>query len=199
MARTAVLALAFLALMAGPAQGSAPTGTTAFEVVVVPDFTVDDLAAVQGLGAVGLLNPGAGPETSAGLAEAALVRGEVRSCFSMTEPEHPGSNPTWMSTTAVKDGDCYVINGHKWFTSSADGANAGSRARASWMNSATVGDPWSWWCCWSSASTGSASGVSSQMRSARSRNGSRLVTSTTSRGAVASRSAIKGAASRTCS
>ncbi|HYG83042.1 MAG TPA: acyl-CoA dehydrogenase family protein [Pyrinomonadaceae bacterium] len=51
-----------------------------------------------------------------------LVRGEVRSCFSMTEPEHPGSNPTWMSTTAVADGDEYVINGHKWFTSSADGA-----------------------------------------------------------------------------
>ena len=52
-----------------------------------------------------------------------LARGEVRSCFSMTEPEHPGSNPTWMSTTAVKDGDDYVINGHKWFTSAADGAS----------------------------------------------------------------------------
>jgi alkylation response protein AidB-like acyl-CoA dehydrogenase len=51
-----------------------------------------------------------------------LVRGELRSCFSMTEPEHPGSNPTWMSTTAIKDGADYVINGHKWFTSSADGA-----------------------------------------------------------------------------
>jgi acyl-CoA dehydrogenase len=51
-----------------------------------------------------------------------LAHGEVRSCFSMTEPEHPGSNPTWMSTTAVKDGGDYVINGHKWFTSSADGA-----------------------------------------------------------------------------
>jgi acyl-CoA dehydrogenase len=51
-----------------------------------------------------------------------LVRGEVRSCFSMTEPEHPGSNPTWMSTTALKEGGDYVINGHKWFTSSADGA-----------------------------------------------------------------------------
>ena len=51
-----------------------------------------------------------------------LVRGLVRSCFSMTEPEHPGSNPTWMSTTAVLDGDDYVINGHKWFTSSAEGA-----------------------------------------------------------------------------
>ncbi len=52
-----------------------------------------------------------------------LARGDVRSCFSMTEPEHPGSNPAWMSTTAVKDGDDYVINGHKWFTSSAEGAS----------------------------------------------------------------------------
>jgi alkylation response protein AidB-like acyl-CoA dehydrogenase len=52
-----------------------------------------------------------------------LIRGEVRSCFSMTEPEHPGSNPTWMSTAAAKDGNDYVINGHKWFTSSAEGAS----------------------------------------------------------------------------
>ncbi|MFZ0548228.1 MAG: acyl-CoA dehydrogenase family protein [Candidatus Promineifilaceae bacterium] len=51
-----------------------------------------------------------------------LAAGEVRSCFSMTEPEHAGSNPVWMSTTAEKDGSDYVINGHKWFTSSADGA-----------------------------------------------------------------------------
>ena len=51
-----------------------------------------------------------------------LVRGEARSCFSMTEPEHAGSNPAWMSTTAAREGDDYVINGHKWFTSSADGA-----------------------------------------------------------------------------
>lgn len=51
-----------------------------------------------------------------------LVRGEVRSCFSMTEPEHPGSNPTWMSTTATRAGDEYVVDGHKWFTSSAEGA-----------------------------------------------------------------------------
>ncbi|HJP92658.1 MAG TPA: acyl-CoA dehydrogenase family protein [Pyrinomonadaceae bacterium] len=54
---------------------------------------------------------------------APLAHGDVRSCFSMTEPEHPGSNPTWMSTTAAKDGDDYVINGHKWFTSSAEGAS----------------------------------------------------------------------------
>ena len=40
----------------------------------------------------------------------------------MTEPEFPGSNPTRMATTAVRDGDEYLINGHKWFTSSADGA-----------------------------------------------------------------------------
>ena len=54
---------------------------------------------------------------------APLARGDVRSCFSMTEPEHPGSNPTWMSTTAVRDGADYVINGHKWFTSSFEGAS----------------------------------------------------------------------------
>lgn len=51
-----------------------------------------------------------------------LTKGEIRSCFSMTEPAYAGSNPTRMGTTAVKDGDDYVINGHKWFTSSADGA-----------------------------------------------------------------------------
>jgi acyl-CoA dehydrogenase len=51
-----------------------------------------------------------------------LARGEIRSCFSMTEPENAGSNPTWLSTRAVRDGDSYVIDGHKWFTTSADGA-----------------------------------------------------------------------------
>ena len=51
-----------------------------------------------------------------------LVRGEIRSCFSMTEPAYPGSNPAWMGTTAVKDGGDYVINGDKWFSSGADGA-----------------------------------------------------------------------------
>lgn len=51
-----------------------------------------------------------------------LMDGEIRSCFSMTEPEFAGSNPTRMGTMAVKDGDDYVINVHKWFTSSADGA-----------------------------------------------------------------------------
>jgi len=51
-----------------------------------------------------------------------LARGDVRSCFAMTEPEHAGSNPVVLSTTAVRDGADWVINGHKWFTSSADGA-----------------------------------------------------------------------------
>ena len=51
-----------------------------------------------------------------------LLNGDIRSCFSMTEPEHAGSNPTMLSTTAQADHDDYVINGHKWFTSSADGA-----------------------------------------------------------------------------
>jgi acyl-CoA dehydrogenase len=51
-----------------------------------------------------------------------LLRGETRSCFSMTEPENAGSNPTLLSTTAVLEGDSYIIDGHKWFTSSADGA-----------------------------------------------------------------------------
>lgn len=51
-----------------------------------------------------------------------LVAGKIRSCFSMTEPNYPGSNPVWMATTAVKDGDSWIINGHKWFTSAADGA-----------------------------------------------------------------------------
>ncbi len=51
-----------------------------------------------------------------------LVRGEVRSCFAMTEPELPGSNPTWIATSAVKDGGDYVLSGHKWFASAGDGA-----------------------------------------------------------------------------
>lgn len=51
-----------------------------------------------------------------------LINGDIRSCFSMTEPEFAGSNPVNMGTTAVMDGDDFVINGHKWFTTAADGA-----------------------------------------------------------------------------
>jgi acyl-CoA dehydrogenase len=51
-----------------------------------------------------------------------LMKGEIRSCFSMTEPEFAGSNPVNLGTTAVLEGDEFVINGHKWFTTAADGA-----------------------------------------------------------------------------
>jgi len=51
-----------------------------------------------------------------------LLNGEIRSCFAMTEPDRAGSNPTWLDTRARKDGSDYVIDGTKWFTSSADGA-----------------------------------------------------------------------------
>jgi len=50
------------------------------------------------------------------------IEGKIRSCFAMTEVEVAGSNPTWLLTTAVKDGDDYVINGQKWYTSSCDGS-----------------------------------------------------------------------------
>ena len=51
-----------------------------------------------------------------------LLRGDVRSCFGMTEPEHAGSNPAYLSTTARLDGDEWVLDGHKWFTTAFDGA-----------------------------------------------------------------------------
>jgi len=51
-----------------------------------------------------------------------LQRGEIRSCFAMTEPQFAGSNPIHMATTARKEGEEYVISGHKWFTTAADGA-----------------------------------------------------------------------------
>jgi len=51
-----------------------------------------------------------------------LIRGDIRSCFAMTEPDYPGSNPVWMGTTAVKEENDYVINGRKWFASSAEGS-----------------------------------------------------------------------------
>ena len=46
-----------------------------------------------------------------------LVNGEMESGFSMTEPHNPGSDPRSLDTTATRDGDHFVINGHKWFTS----------------------------------------------------------------------------------
>ncbi len=52
-----------------------------------------------------------------------LCDGMQRSCFAMTEPEVAGSDPTLIQTHAVRDGDDWVINGHKWFISGARGAN----------------------------------------------------------------------------
>jgi acyl-CoA dehydrogenase len=51
------------------------------------------------------------------------LEGHIRSCFSMTEPETAGSDPTQLRTRAVRDGDYYVINGHKWFSTGALGAS----------------------------------------------------------------------------
>lgn len=51
-----------------------------------------------------------------------LVAGEIRSCYSMTEPAVSGADPTGLETTAVRDGDEWVITGRKWFSSGAIGA-----------------------------------------------------------------------------
>ncbi|MGB3543950.1 acyl-CoA dehydrogenase family protein [Rubrivirga sp.] len=64
---------------------------------------------------------------------APLLEGDVRSCFAMTEPEHAGSNPTLMSSTAVLEGGEWVIDGHKWFTTGFDGA--------AWTIAMVVTDP----------------------------------------------------------
>ena len=52
-----------------------------------------------------------------------LIAGEMESGFSMTEPENAGSDPRSIQTEAVRDGDQWVINGHKWFTSNGIDAN----------------------------------------------------------------------------
>ncbi len=51
-----------------------------------------------------------------------LVNGDIYPCFSMTEPEVSGADPTGLRTRAVQDGDYWVINGHKWFSSGANHA-----------------------------------------------------------------------------
>jgi alkylation response protein AidB-like acyl-CoA dehydrogenase len=56
---------------------------------------------------------------------APLVAGETRSYFGMTEPEVAGSDPTLLRGRAVRDGDEWVLNAHKWFSSGADGAGFG--------------------------------------------------------------------------
>src|ERR671915_420819 len=51
-----------------------------------------------------------------------LLDGEIRSCFSMTEPDSAGSDPTQLVSRAELEGDEWVVNGHKWFTSGYNGA-----------------------------------------------------------------------------
>ena len=48
-----------------------------------------------------------------------LLAGDLKSAFSMTEPDSAGSDPTTLKTRAVRDGDGWVIDGHKWFSSNA--------------------------------------------------------------------------------
>jgi hypothetical protein len=102
MARTAAVALAFLTMLVGEAQA------TTFRVVVVRGLELTDLPALADRGAVGLLVPGAGPETSADLARAALVRGEVRNSLRNGMPE---GRPliTVESATDMPPGQAIVI------------------------------------------------------------------------------------------
>ena len=46
-----------------------------------------------------------------------LARGEVRSCFALTEPDQPGSDPTQIACTAAREGAEYALDGRKWFAS----------------------------------------------------------------------------------
>ncbi len=54
-----------------------------------------------------------------------LVAGQIRSLLSMSEPDVPGSDPTTLRTRAIREGDEWVINGRKWFSSGAEGAAFG--------------------------------------------------------------------------
>lgn len=51
-----------------------------------------------------------------------LLKGEIRSCFAMTEPDTAGSNPLLLSSFAEQKNDAFVLNGRKWFTTGAEGS-----------------------------------------------------------------------------
>ena len=58
-----------------------------------------------------------------------LCEGTARSCFAMTEPEVAGSDPTLIQTFAYRDGDEWIVNGHKWFISGGQGRSSPSSSR----------------------------------------------------------------------
>jgi hypothetical protein len=100
MVKALALACLFFVIAAADAQA------TTFRVLVVPGLGLDDLATLEQRGAVGLLVPGAGPETSAAAARAALVRGEVRNSL-----RGAPTGPVLLDfeTSAVVPGDVPVI------------------------------------------------------------------------------------------
>src|SRR5438067_1880588 len=59
-----------------------------------------------------------------------LLEGDLKSAFSMTEPDTAGSDPTLLKTTAVRDGEEWVINGHKWFSSNGWIADSAAQMQA---------------------------------------------------------------------
>jgi hypothetical protein len=104
VARTAALALAFLALTVGDAQA------TAFRVVAVPGLGLDALEELAERGAVGLVVPGAGPETSREIALAGLERGEVRNSLRGGIPEGEPLVAVDVAAT-IPSGDGLVVVG----------------------------------------------------------------------------------------
>ncbi|MEV0590335.1 acyl-CoA dehydrogenase family protein [Nonomuraea cavernae] len=64
-----------------------------------------------------------GREDQAGRWLRPLLSGDLSSAFSMTEPHTAGSDPHLLQTTAVLEGDSWVINGHKWFTTHGSSAD----------------------------------------------------------------------------
>ncbi|MGH2996591.1 MAG: hypothetical protein ACRDON_00135 [Gaiellaceae bacterium] len=104
MARTAALALAFLALTVGDAQA------TTFRVVAVPGLGLEVLEELAERGAVGLVVPGAGPETSREIALAALERGEVRNSLRGGIPEGEPLVAVEVAAT-IPSGDGLVVVG----------------------------------------------------------------------------------------
>ncbi|MBG0832106.1 acyl-CoA dehydrogenase family protein [Planomonospora sp. ID67723] len=87
-------------------------GRSEFGQLALGTFTLQDSL---------MLHEFAGPEQRERFL-APLVRAEIWPSFAMTEPAVSGSDPTQLRTSAVLDGDEWVINGHKWFTTGANRA-----------------------------------------------------------------------------